>query len=89
MQNVLLLFLFLYYYLYFKQDLLKKNEKMLVPSFNFTLHYTDDVISLYNSMFGDCIDRIYSFELVIQDTSYTDRLASYLYLHIEIESDDQ
>jgi hypothetical protein len=89
MQNVLLLFLFLYYYLYFKQDLLKKNEKMLVPSFNFTLHYTDDVISLYNSMFGDCIDRIYSFELVIKDTSYTDRLASYLYLHIEIESDDQ
>jgi len=50
--------LFLYYYLDLKQGLLKKNEKTLVPPFNFRLHYTDDVISLYNSMFGDVIDRI-------------------------------
>ena len=52
--------LFLYYYSDLKQGLLKKNEKTLVPSFNFTLHYTDDHISQYNSIFGDFIHRIYS-----------------------------
>ena len=81
--------LFRYCYLDFKQGLLKKNEKKLVPSLNFSLHYTNDVISLYNYMFGDLFDRIYPIELVIKDTSYTDRPASCLDLHIEIDSDDQ
>ena len=81
--------LFRYCYLDFKQGLPKKNERTLLPSLNFSLHYTDDVISLYNSMFGDFIDRIYPIELVIKDTSYTDRPASCLDLHIEIDSDDQ
>lgn len=57
---LLLADLFLYYYSDLKQGLLKKNEKTLVPSFNFTLHYTDDHISQYNSIFGDFIHRIYS-----------------------------
>jgi hypothetical protein len=51
----LLAYFFFYCYLYFKQGLLKKNEETFVPSLNFTLHYTDDVISLYNSIFGDFI----------------------------------
>ena len=51
----LLAYFFCYCYLYFKQGLLKKNEETFVPSLNFTLHYTDDVISLYNSIFGDFI----------------------------------
>ena len=56
---------FLYCYLDFKQGLLKKNEKTFVTSLNFTLHYTDDVISIYNYMLGDFIVRIYPIELVI------------------------
>jgi hypothetical protein len=59
--------LFLYCYLDFKQGLLKKNEKTFVPSLNFMLHYTDDVISIYNSMLGEFIVRIYPNELVIHD----------------------
>ena len=87
MQNMLLLDdLFLYCCLNFKQRLLKKNEKTLVPSLNITLHYADDVISLYNSIFSDFIYRIYPIELVIKDVSYTDGPASFLDLHIEIET---
>ena len=62
---------------------------MLVPSFNFTFNYTDDVIPLYNSMFSDFVDRIYPIELAIKEISYTDNSASYLDLHIAIDSDDQ
>jgi hypothetical protein len=60
--------LFLYCYLYFKHGLLKTNDKTFVPSLNVTLHYTDDISSLYNSKVGDFIDRIYPIELVIKDT---------------------
>jgi hypothetical protein len=35
------------------QGLLKKNEKKLARSFNFTFRYIDDVFSLNNSRFGD------------------------------------
>jgi hypothetical protein len=52
----------LFLYLYeadFEQGLLKKNEKKLARSFNFTFRYIDDVISLNNSRFGDFVDGIY------------------------------
>ena len=65
------------------QRLLKKNEKKLARSFNFTFRYTDDVLSLNNSRFGDFVDRIYPIELEIKDTTDTDRSASYLNLHFE------
>ena len=65
--------------------LLKKNEKKLVRSFNFTFRYIDDVLSLNNSRFGDFVDRIYLVEIEIKDISDTDRSASYLDLHLEIE----
>ena len=77
-------------YLYevdFIQGLLKKNEKKLARSFIFTFRYLDDVLSLHNSRFGDFIDRIYPIELEIQDTTYTDTSASYLDLHVEIDSE--
>ena len=52
--------LFLYSYeANFIQELLKKNEKKLSRSFNFTFRYIDDVLSLNNSRFGDFVDRIY------------------------------
>ena len=45
----------------------------------------DDVLSQNNSKFGDLVDRIYRIELQIKDT--TDRPASYLDLHIKIDSE--
>jgi hypothetical protein len=71
----------------FIQRLLKKNEKKLVRSFNFTFRYIDDVLSLNNFSFGDFVDRIYPIELEIKDTKDTDRCASYLDLHLEIDSE--
>ena len=54
----LLAVLFLYSYeADFIQELLKKNEKNLTQSFNFTFRYIDDVLSLNNSRFGDSFDR--------------------------------
>ena len=47
----------------FIQGLLKKNEKKLAQSFNFTFRYIDDVLSLNNYRFGDFIDRIFPIEL--------------------------
>jgi hypothetical protein len=52
-----------------------------------TIYYIDDVLSLNNSRFGDCIDRIYPTELEIKDTTDTDRSASYLDLGLEIDSE--
>jgi hypothetical protein len=76
-------------YLYeadFIQGFLKNNKKKLARSFNFTFCYVDDVFSLNNSRFGDCVDRIYPIELERNDTTDTDRSASYLDLHLEIDS---
>ena len=71
----------------FIQGLLKKNEKKLARSFNFTFRYIYDVLSLYNSRFGDFADHIYPIELERKDATDTDRSASYLDLHIEIDSE--
>jgi hypothetical protein len=71
---------------HFIQGLLKKNEKKLAWSFNFTFRYIDDVISLNNFRFGDFVDRIYPIELEIKHITDTDRFASYLDLHLEIDS---
>jgi hypothetical protein len=74
--------LFLYSYeADFIQGLLKKNEKKLARSFNFTFWYIDDVISLNNF-----VDRIYPIELEIKYTTDTYMSASYLDLHLEIDS---
>jgi hypothetical protein len=70
----------------FIQVLLKKNEKKLARSFNFTFRYIDDVLSLNNSRFGDFVDRIYPIEFEIKNTTDTDRSASYINLHLEIDS---
>ena len=80
--------LFLYSYeTDFIQGLLKKNEKKLARSFNFTFRYIEDVLSLNNSRFGDFVERINPIELEIKDTTNTDRSASYLDLHLEIDSE--
>ena len=80
--------LFLYSYeAYSIQGLLKKNEKKLARSFNFTFRYIDDVLLLNNSRFGDFFDRIYPTELEIKDTTDIDGSASYLDIHLEIVSE--
>ena len=71
----------------FIQGFLKKNEKRLVRSFNFTFRYIGDVLSLNNSRLGDFVDRIYPNQLEIKNTTDTDRSALYLDLHLEIDSD--
>ena len=84
----LLVDLFLYSYeADFIQGLLVKNEKKLARFFNLTFSYTDDVLSLNNSRLGDFVDRIYPIELAKKDTTDTDRSASYLDLHLEIDSE--
>jgi hypothetical protein len=58
--------LFLYSYEEdFIQGLLKKNEKKLARSFNFTFRYIDDVLLLNNSRFCDFVDGISPIELEI------------------------
>ena len=75
--------LFLYsYQADFIQGLLKKNEKKLARSFNFTFRYID-VLSLNDSRFGDFVDRIYPIELEIKDT-HRYRNPD---LHLEIDSE--
>ena len=71
----------------FIQGLLKNNEKKPARSFNFTFRHIDDVLSLNNSRFGDFIDRIYPIELETKDTTDTDKSASYLDVHLEIDSE--
>jgi hypothetical protein len=75
------------YEAYSIQGLLKKNEKKLARSFNFTFRYIDDVLLLNNSRFGDYVHRIYPIELEIKDTTDTYGSASYLDIHLEIVSE--
>ena len=51
-------------------------------SFIFTFRNKDDVLSLDNY-----VDRIYPIEPEIKDTTYTNRFASYLDLHLTIDSE--
>ena len=69
------------------QRLLTKNENKLTRSFNFTFCYIDDVYSQNNSMLCDFVDCIYHNEFEIKDTTYKDMSASYLDLHLEIDSE--
>ena len=66
----------------------RKTKKKLARSFSFTFRYIDDVLSLNNSRFGDVFHSIYPIELEIKYTIDTDRSASYLDLHLEIDSDE-
>ena len=80
----LLVHLFLYSYeADLIQGLLKKNDKKLFRSFNFTFRYKDDVLSLNNSKFGYFFYHIYPIELEIKDTSDTARSASNIDLHLK------
>jgi hypothetical protein len=58
-----------------------------VKTDNFTLRYINDVLSLNNSRFCDLVDRIHPIEFEIKDTTDTDASASYLDLHLEVDSE--
>jgi hypothetical protein len=62
-------------------DSQEKRQK-LAQSFNFTFRYMDDDLLLSNFVY-----RIYPIELEIKDTTVTDRYASFLDLHLEIDSE--
>ena len=79
---------FLYSYVGdFIQGFLKKNEKKLVRSFNFTCRYTDGVLAVNNYRLSDFLDCIYRIEIERKDITDTHRSASYLDLHFEIDSE--
>ena len=59
---------------------------MLARSFNVTCRHIDVVISPNNSTFGDFFERIYP-KLEIKDIKDAARSASYLELHLEIDSE--
>ena len=65
----------------------REKRKEASPILYFTFRYIDDVLSLNNSRFGEFVDRIYPIELEIKDTTDTDRYASYLDVHLEIDSE--
>jgi hypothetical protein len=66
---------------------LKKNEKKLVRSFNFTFRYTDGVLAVNNYRLSDFLGCIYPIEIERKDITDTYRSASYLDLHLEIDSE--
>jgi len=53
----------------FVQDLLRKGEKKLALSFNYTFRYIDDVLSLKNKNFRNILHLIYPVELEVKDTT--------------------
>ena len=78
--------LFLYSYeADFIQMLLKRGDKKLACSFNYTYRYIDDVLSLNNSKFSDYLHVIYPDELQIKDTTDSSKSAAYLDLYLEID----
>ena len=66
---------------------LRKNEKKIARSFNSNFRYTDDVFSLNISKFGNFVDSFYPRVVEIKDTTNIARSASYLALHIDIDSE--
>jgi hypothetical protein len=62
----------------------------MTEALNFTFSYIDDdVLSLNNSRFGNFVDRTSPIELEIKDTTDAAMSASYLDLHLKINSEGQ
>ena len=72
---------------HYQQVLRPKYCSLKVKTDNFTLRYINDVLSLNNSRFCDLVDRIHPIEFEIKDTTDTDASASYLDLHLEVDSE--
>jgi hypothetical protein len=72
----------------FLQGLLKKKDIKLPKTFISNFRYIDDILSLNNTQFGDCLHHImiYPNELEVKDTTDTQESAFYLDLHLEINN---
>ena len=82
--------LFLYSYeAEFLQSLLSAGKKRLASQFNFTYRYIDDVLSINNPDFENCLGQMYPPELEIKDTTESNTSASYLDLLLSIGRDGQ
>ena len=64
----------------FAQKLLRDNNKKLAVSFNHTFRYIDDVLSIINHNFHNYVHLMYPDELKIEDTTDSDKSASYLHI---------
>jgi hypothetical protein len=86
----LLVNLFLYSYeSEFLQKLLKDKKIHEARAFNFAYRYIDDVLSINNSRFAECLPLIYHPELEIKETTYTASSASFLNLYLEFDDSGQ
>ena len=82
--------IFLYSYeAEFIQSLLSTGRKKFATQFNFTYKYIHDVLSINNPDFENYLGQMYPAELEIKDTTESNTSASYLNLHLSIESDGQ
>ena len=75
--------LFLYSY---KSEFLQNREAI---SFNFTCRYIDDVLSINNTRFAECLPLIYPPELEVKETTDTASSASFMDLYLEFDDNDQ
>ena len=67
-------------------DQLCTPSRRFIPLFVGSWPHTDDVLSLNNSKYGDYFDRICPTELEIKETTEIEKSASYLDLHLQINS---
>ena len=70
----------------FLQGFLKNKYWKLPQTLNSSFLYIDDVLSLNNFWFGDYLHCIYPNELEVKDTTDTEKSASYLDIHHEIDN---
>ena len=61
----------------------------VASQFNLTYRYIDDVLSINNPAFQNYLGQVYPTELEIEDTTESNKSASYLDLLLSIESDGQ
>ena len=82
--------LFLYSYeSEFLQNLVKDKKIHEARAFNFTYRYIDDILSINNSRFAECLPLIYPPELEVKETTYTASSASFLDFYLEVDDSGQ
>ena len=73
----------------FLQKLVKDKKIHEARAFNFTYRYIDDVLSINNSRFAECLPLIYPPELEAKETTDTASSASFLDLYLEFHDSSQ
>ena len=59
----------------------------MIETFNSSIRYIDDELSLNNSRFNDYLHLIYPNKVVVKNATYTQKSASYIDLHFESTMD--